>query len=77
MGVVFESTDGGSTWRNVTGNLPDAPGDGLAIVGNHLVLATDVGVFTATRTAPKHWSHVAGVPNAYFDNWDLAYTSLR
>ena len=68
VGVVFESTDGGSTWRNVTGNLPDAPGDGLAIVGKHLVLATDVGVFTAPRTAPKHWSHVAGVPNASVNN---------
>ena len=64
VGVVFESSDGGSTWRNLTGNLPDAPGDALAIVGRNLVLATDVGVFTARRSSPTRWSHVAGLPNA-------------
>jgi hypothetical protein len=47
VGHVFETTDGGNTWTNISGNLPDAPGDAIAIVGNRLVLATDVGVFTS------------------------------
>ena len=54
LGTVFESTDGGSTWHNISGNLPDAPGDGLAIVNGTLVLGTDIGLFIASDqlTAP-------------------------
>jgi hypothetical protein len=68
LGTVFESTDGGSTWRNQTGNLPDAPGDGLAIVGRRLVLATDVGAFVSDRSAPRRWTRVAGLPSVVVDN---------
>lgn len=68
QGVVFESKDGGSTWSNISGNLPDAPGDAIALEGGQLVLATDVGVFTATRNAPTRWSHVAGLPNTSVNN---------
>lgn len=68
LGTVFESTDGGSTWHNLTGNLPDAPGDGLALVGNRLVLGTDVGLFVADRTRPRRWARVDGLPNVVVDN---------
>jgi hypothetical protein len=65
LGVVFESRDGGASWTNVTGNLPDAPGDALAIVGGHLVLGTDVGVFAAEVGDPTRWSRLGvGLPNA-------------
>jgi sugar lactone lactonase YvrE len=64
QGVVFESRDGGATWSNMTGNLPDAPGDALVIVGDQLVLATDVGVFTAA-VGGTSWSRLGhGLPNA-------------
>jgi len=68
LGTVFESTDGGSTWHNVSGNLPDAPGDGLAVVHGYLVLATDVGAFVASQAQPKKWYRVAGLPNVVVDN---------
>lgn len=68
IGTVFESTDGGSTWRNITGNLPDAPGDGLAVVHGTLVLGTDVGVFAASASSPRSWAKVAGLPNAVANN---------
>jgi hypothetical protein len=48
LGHVFETFDGGNTWTDIDGNLPDAPGDALAMVGSKLVLATNIGVFTAT-----------------------------
>lgn len=74
QGVVFESKDGGSTWTNISGNLPDAPGDALVVQRGQLVLATDVGVFSADRTAPTVWSHVDGLPNTSVNNvtpsWD-------
>jgi hypothetical protein len=68
LGTVFESSDGGSTWRNISGNLPDAPGDGLAVVGGQLVLGTDVGLFVASRQSPQRWSRVDGFPNVVVDN---------
>ena len=68
QGVVFESKDGGSTWVNISGNLPDAPGDAIVVQQGQLVLATDVGVFTASRTAPTRWSHLVGLPNTSINN---------
>jgi hypothetical protein len=68
IGTVFESTDGGSSWHNITGNLPDAPGDGLALVGGKLVLGTDVGLFIASRQSPTHWSRLGALPNVVVDN---------
>lgn len=68
LGNVFESTDGGSTWRNISGNVPDAPGDGLAIVGGHLVLGTDVGLFITDTKTPRRWTRVDGIPNVVVDN---------
>jgi len=65
VGHVFETTDGGENWTNISGNLPDAPGDDLLIVNQKLVLATDVGVFTASTTAPTAWSRYgSGLPNS-------------
>ncbi|HET9126689.1 MAG TPA: hypothetical protein VFN73_01290, partial [Propionibacteriaceae bacterium] len=68
QGTVFESSDGGTTWRDLSGNLPDAPGDGLAIVGHSLVLGTDVGLFVANRNAPTNWSRLGSVPNSAINN---------
>ena len=68
LGTVFESRDGGSSWRNISGNLPDAPGDGLAIVAGKLVLGTDVGAFVADVNHPTRWSRVVGLPNVVVDN---------
>jgi hypothetical protein len=67
VGHVFETFDGGNTWTNISGNLPDAPGDAVALVGNRLVLATDVGTFTALDGggASTSWSRLGtGLPNA-------------
>ena len=46
-GHVFESTDGGASWTDVTGNLPDAPVYKVAIAGDRLVAGTEVGAFVA------------------------------
>jgi photosystem II stability/assembly factor-like uncharacterized protein len=68
LGTVFESRDGGATWSNISGNLPDAPGDGLALVRGHLVLGTDVGAFVASAHSPTSWRRVVGLPHAVVDN---------
>jgi hypothetical protein len=74
-GHVFESTDGGTTWTDISGNLPDAPGDDLVLVSGKLVVATDIGVFVAAAgggTATT-WSRLGtGLPNASVN--DLSVT---
>ncbi|CAG6397688.1 glycosyl hydrolase [Streptomyces cocklensis] len=62
IGHVFESRDGGTTWRDISANLPDVPADALlALPGGGLALATDLGVVYRAphRTA---WSRVGNLP---------------
>jgi hypothetical protein len=65
VGHVFESRDGGSTWTDISGNLPDIPADDLVIVHGNLVLATDIGVFIAGARTPTSWSRLGfGLPGS-------------
>ena len=67
VGHVFETTDGGQTWTDISGNLPDIPGDALVLSQGQLALGTDQGVFTAAagEGAATHWSVLGtGLPNA-------------
>jgi hypothetical protein len=65
VGHVFESTDGGAHWTDISGNLPDAPGDDLVMAGHKLVVAMDVGVFITSAGNPGHWKRFGtGLPNA-------------
>ncbi len=72
VGHVFESTDGGVTWTDISGNLPDVPTDDLVLVDGHLVLAADVGVFVADASNPTDWSVFGtGLPNAAVNDLSL------
>jgi hypothetical protein len=65
VGHVFESKDGGATWTDISGNLPDIPGDDLVLVKGRLVLATDNAVYVAKADRPTHWSRLGkGLPHA-------------
>lgn len=46
-GHVFRSTDGGETFTDVTGNLPDSPASWVELRGDQLLVATDVGAFAS------------------------------
>lgn len=73
QGVVFETGDGGTTWHDLSGNLPDAPGDTLVLTGRTLALATDIGVFVADTSRPTSWSRLGGnLPHASVNNLTLA-----
>ena len=63
-GHVFQSTDGGENWTDLSGNLPDAAATDLVIVGGQLVLSMDAGVFVAQAASPTGWSRLGtGLPN--------------
>jgi hypothetical protein len=62
FGHVFESRDGGTTWQDISANLPDVPTNALlAQPGGGLVLATDIGV---VYRAPHRtgWERVGHLP---------------
>ena len=47
-GHLFQSTDGGSNWTDVSGHLPDNPADDVVIEpSGKLVVATDFGVYVS------------------------------
>jgi hypothetical protein len=64
-GHVFQSTDGGESWTDISGNLPGAPATDLLILGDKLIVSMDVGVFVAEAANPTAWSNLGtGIPKS-------------
>jgi hypothetical protein len=64
-GVVFRSTDGGRSFTNVSGNLPQTFGSDVLVHGDLLIAATDVGVFATSAKSPGAWVPMGtGIPDA-------------
>jgi photosystem II stability/assembly factor-like uncharacterized protein len=66
--LVYRTTDGGKTWKDISGNLPQAPVNDVVPVGDDLLVATDVGVFlsrSVSKNLGRSWLKVgSGLPNA-------------
>lgn len=78
-GHVFETTDGGTTWTDISGNLPDVPGDDLVVThagtsSAKLVEASDIGVFVASagQGAATTWSRLGTLPHASVNDLQLS-----
>lgn len=79
-GHVFKTTDGGDTWTDVSGNLPDNPVNSITIDAsypNTLYAATDVGPFV-TYDGGASWTGLGtGFPIVAIDQIDLnTYTRV-
>ncbi|MFF4254106.1 glycosyl hydrolase [Streptomyces sp. NPDC001663] len=49
VGHLFETRDGGVTWTDISGNLPDVPANSVALLkGGTIALGTDLGVLVRT-----------------------------
>jgi hypothetical protein len=67
VGHVFQSTDGGATWTDNSGNLPDAPMDDIVFHNGNLIVASDMGAFVSSDNGAT-WSHLGGnLPNVVVD----------
>lgn len=64
-GHVYRTADAGATWQDLSGNLPDAPVNGLALdSANGIVyIATDLGVYRAPAGSSTWTAQVAGLPH--------------
>jgi hypothetical protein len=70
-GHVFETMNGGRTWTDISGNLPDVASDALVLAHGQLALATDAGVYTAPESGgvSTQWLHLGtGLPNVAVDD---------
>ncbi|WP_069770744.1 glycosyl hydrolase [Streptomyces sp. LUP30] len=62
VGHVFESIDGGTTWKDISANLPDVPTDSAIVTPNGgLAVATDLGVVYRAPGRTK-WQRVGSLP---------------
>lgn len=62
-GHVFKSVDGGATFTNVSGDLPDVPANWSVLHNGHLVVGTDIGVFESCDSAGGGFSRLGtGLP---------------
>jgi uncharacterized protein (TIGR03437 family) len=66
-GHVFHSLDGGLTWADISGNLPDIPANDIALdpdLPGVLYLATDLGVLTSAGYSGDWQVLGSALPNA-------------
>jgi hypothetical protein len=60
VGHVFETTDMGETWKDVSANLPDVPGNSAKVLANGaVVVATDLATFYRAPGA-TNWQRLGG-----------------
>jgi len=66
-GHVFKVTNGGGTWTDMTGNLPDIPMSGIVIdpaIPNTFYVATDIGVFVTSNAGASWDTAVTNLPRS-------------
>ncbi len=76
--TVYETTDGGTTWTDITGNLSEGGATNFRTIvylegaGNDLLaIGTSQGVFVSVEPNFDAWLKLDGLPNAPV--WDLDY----
>lgn len=75
IGHVFESWNGGNSWKDISRNLPDEPADDVVLVQRKVIVATDLGVFIVPDGGHS-WSRLGrGLPNV--DTWALGVSPSR
>jgi photosystem II stability/assembly factor-like uncharacterized protein len=61
---VLKTVDGGVSWTDITGNLPQAPVNVIALAGAAPVVGTDLGVFLTTDGGATWLRAGRGLPRA-------------
>jgi hypothetical protein len=59
LGHLWKTTNGGASWTDVSGNLPDVPVNDVLLVGPNIIVATDLGVVVSSNGGAT-WSRLGG-----------------
>ncbi len=74
---VFKTTDAGTTWTNISSNLPNVPINNIehedSSVKNTVYLATDVGVYYQTDLSTDWILFSDGLPNVIVSDIEMHY----
>ena len=60
LGHVWKTVNGGATWTDISGNLPDIPVNDIVISNGRLVVATDLGTVVSAARGGSTWSRLGG-----------------
>lgn len=76
---IYESSDGGSTWSNITAsNLPNLPVNCIVhqnFSNDDLYIGTDVGVYYKNNTMTDWTPYMNGLPNVIVNELEIHYGS--
>ena len=62
VGHLYKTTDGGTTWTDVSGNMPDIPVNDIVLRSGKIIVATDLATLISTDGG-AHWSRLgSGLP---------------
>ena len=73
---VFHSPDGGLTWQNISGNLPNLPINCIeyqAGSADGIYVGTDVGVYYKDNNLSNWQSYMTGLPNVIVNELEIHY----
>ncbi len=77
---VYTSTDGGFSWTNLSGNLPNIPANCLTYVEDNsggLYVGTDAGVFYRDKNMTDWVAFNVGLPNVIVNDLEINYVNLK
>lgn len=77
---VFETTDAGQSWTNLTGNLPNLPVNCVVYEDNSLdgvYIGTDVGVYYRDATMSDWAPYMTGLPNVIVNDLEIYYADKK
>ncbi len=73
-GHIFRTTNRGTSWTNVSGDLPDIPVNAIALDRtnqNHIIIGTDIGVFETFNGGTNWLQQNTGLANVSVADLDL------
>ena len=77
---VYKSTDGGATWSNISGTLPNIPVNCVVYenkAGNPIYVGTDAGVYYFKDGLRTSYRYKFGLPNVIVDELEINYGAKR
>jgi hypothetical protein len=77
---VAKTTDGGASWTDITGNLPDAPANAIAVDNlnpDRIFVGTDIGVWETTDGGGTWVPFETGLPNTVIVDLEIQKSARK